>query len=280
MKLSFIFFLFFVTSCAQARVSVFYPKSQTEGSVAELVSDFPTTGYVIMGEYHNDPVIQSMEAELIDRVMKDKRKKGPVSVSWEFLDHTDQSKISDELRKFAAQEKSSEEFLKAFFTADHTAYVPIMEMIKKHKLGLFGINIPRSYKQMLIKDGIETLPEAIVPPNMSIGDENYLERFNQTMGGHVPQEKVARYFEAQCLTDSVMAFELSKRSGQLNFVIAGSFHTDYFSGTVSRLKELVAGEQVVVKIVNAKALAKADLEAAKSIHPKYGEIADAIVIID
>lgn len=269
--------LFLSFSCA-AGVKVYYPKEGRHGEYAELIKNLPHEGYIVLGEFHYDAEIQKMEAKIIEDALSGKETQS--TLGWEFLDHTDQSKIDSLVKELKNKKMSAGDFLKSFFKQEPNTYSPVLEVVQNTQIDLIGLNVPRSFKQLLIKDGISSLPSEIIPPNMTVGDDNYLKRFKASMEGHVPAEKIQRYFEAQCLTDSAMAYVLSEKASELNFVIAGSFHTDYFSGTVSRLKRLINSPIIVIKIINAKVLNTDEISEIKRIHPDYGAISDAIVILD
>lgn len=267
-------------SAYASNIRVYYPATGQESDLETLLVNTPSNGHVILGEFHYDDKIQQAEALIINEMARIHHKKNDITLGWEFLDHTDSQKIQELSSQVFQGMITPKDFLQNFFKPDDQKYLPLIETIQKSGVKLIGLNVPRAYKQKLIKEGIESLPAGIVPPNMSVGDDFYLERFKAEMGAHVPAEKIGRYFEAQCLTDSAMSYVISKSKSDLNFIVAGSFHTDYFMGTVSRLKELVSGPVTVVKIVNKENLEVEDLNEMKKIHPQFGAISDAIVIIE
>ena len=101
------------------------------------------------------------------------------------------------------------------------------------------------------------------------------------MGEHVQTEKMQNYYEAQCLTDDVMAYSFLKiQGGQKGVVIAGSFHTDFFDGTVLRLRARSPKTNILtIKIVDTSDYSESELMDTLS-DPKYGAIADLVYFVN
>ena len=103
-------------------------------------------------------------------------------------------------------------------------------------------------------------------------------------GGHANPDQIDRYFEAQCLTDDRMAFEVaevSKTQGPVVFgvLVAGSFHTDFGDGVVARLQWRAPDLRLgTVRIIDASDYTADELSAV-GIDPQYGELADWIAYV-
>jgi uncharacterized iron-regulated protein len=78
-----------------------------------------------------------------------------------------------------------------------------------------------------------------------------------------------------------MAYHYLKNSkNDLNFLIAGSFHTDFYDGVVNRLKMRHPKISLVtVKIIDASDFSESELLDQLS-HEKYGEIADYVYFVN
>ncbi len=270
-----LFICTFFTTSLLASVEVFDIKHQRPVSYSTWIKKLPINSVIFLGEFHYNPPVQKMEAQIIHDFVTLNEVKSKFSVSWEFLNYLDQAVIESNL----AQMESSD-FLKSMNLVSAESYIPVVDEVKQNGGDLFGLNIDRKIKQQLIATGIESLDPKFIPPNLEIGGENYFYRFKESMGDHVPAAKLQRYFEAQCFTDSIMSYQLSlNKAAPVNFVIAGSFHTDYFDGTIARFEKLTDKPIINVKIVNVSELDEDEL--AKILKPSiiYGDVSDYVVMV-
>lgn len=250
---------------------------QSEIKLEKLVKQLPNDGFIVLGEYHNDELIQKAQAKIIESKAADITS---ASIHWEFLNHTEQMATSTLYEMLLKGEITAGEFIARTAGANNLTYTPIAEIAKKYQYDFFGINLPRSLKQKVIKDGIDSIDPVYVPSTHYTGGENYRERFTDAMGNHVPADMVEAYFVAQCLTDSVMADQAAKNAqNQLNYIIAGSFHTDFYDGTVVRLKNLSQRSVVTFKFINAGSMNQSEIQNITQGHKKYGAYADYIIVV-
>ncbi len=281
--MKFFVFLGLLLNCMNIKadiVEIFSTKSKNSITFNELVHSTINTKFFILGEYHNDPLIQSAEKEIIETISIHHPTRSK-ALMWEFLDHTDQSITANQFQLLKAGSISSLEFISNTAGKQNSEYAVIFEAMKNFSdLEVFGVNLPRSLKQKVMKDGINSIDPKYIPDVHYVGGPLYLERFELSMGGHVPQDKLAKYFLAQCLTDSVMANEVYENQKDLNFLIAGSFHTDFFDATIARLNKLTSNEVTSFKIVNKKDLNPEDITELKSGHANYGHYADYIIFTE
>ena len=227
---------------------------------------------IILGEKHYTPAVQLGEAAVIQGVVGDSHR--AFTLGWEFLNVSARTQITQEYKAFLTGRMSALELLNANLsgTADNQAYVPVFETLKSLGGSLIPLNLSRAEKAPVVQAGITAADPILVPPGFELGDVNYYERFVATMEGHADSTQMANYFAAQCLVDDVMAYHLlTDAETELRFMIAGSFHTDYHSGTVARLRARAPGlKTMVVRITDT-------LDPADS---KYGEIADYIYLVN
>ena len=133
----------------------------------------------------------------------------------------------------------------------------------------------------IIKEGMKSINKKLIPPNHYVGGALYLERFTQAMGGHVPSKKIINYFEAQCFTDSVMSYQSFKNSKRdLSFIVAGSFHTDFFDGTVVRLKDISAKPVVTLRFLNVSEMTSSDILKVLTPSAKFGAVSDFVILTE
>jgi uncharacterized iron-regulated protein len=281
MKTTLLITLLVTSISAFSKISGVYKTSDSEYiSYDRFLTDLPTNGHVVMGEFHNDPLIQNAQAQIISEKVQLESLVGKFSVMWEFLNYTDQESINEHYENLKTKKITPEDFIASTAGKQNLSYAPIFSVAAINGGDIAGINLPRSLKQAVVKGGIQAIPSHYIPVDHYTGGEDYLARFKEAMGAHVPAEKVPGYFLAQCLTDSVMAEQIHLNyKNPLNFVVAGSFHTDFFDGTVVRLMNTY-NNVVTLKIINKNSLSQEDMSEIISGHAKYGIFADYIIITE
>lgn len=263
-------------SCASIN-SITSTKDQTKLSFEDFINKLPADGFIVLGEFHNDELIQNAQAKIIESKGKSVTS---AAVHWEFLNHTEQMATQTLFEMLKKEEITATEFIARTAGKNNLTYAPIASVAAKNNYDFYGINLPRTLKQKVIQDGIGSIDPSYIPSTHYTGGDEYRERFNTAMGNHVPADKVEAYFVAQCLTDSVMADKAAANSqNQLNYIIAGSFHTDFYDGTVVRLQKLVNRQIVTLKFVNANQLSAQDIQIMTQGHQKYGLYADYIIVV-
>lgn len=235
----------------------------------------------VLGEFHNTQSIQNGQAKLIELILSPYPHHMKSALHWEFLNHTEQSQIHMNWKKVINSQMSTESFLTKHLGNNNKEYLPIFNLLSQSNSSIYGLNIPRSIKQEVIKNGLGSIDQSLIPVHHYVGGPEYKERFTKAMGGHAPSDLVDKYFEVQCLTDSIMADQFLKYSSQadINFIIAGSFHTDYFDGTVARINQLTTESLVTFKFIQESAHTAEELEEFKNGSKTYGHYADYIVIV-
>lgn len=278
-KLSIVFAFLFSTISHSKIIEVYNTKTQEVLNVSSLIKELPNNGYFVLGEFHNTKEIQEAQAELIQKKVKYNQAETQFSVFWEFLDHTSQTTIDIQFQKYIDQKISLVEFISSTAGKQNMLYSPIIKVLKTSKGVLRGINLPRSLKQKVMKEGIQSIDPKFIPRNHYVGGKNYEKRFSTAMGGHVPADAVAKYFLAQCLTDSVMAEQITKyKKNELNFIIAGSFHTDFYDATVIRISKIVNTSITTFKFASVNQSTPEEIFNFKNKDNDYGFYADYIVI--
>jgi len=215
--------------------SIYSTKENASISYRDFLHQLPSKGHIVLGEFHNTNSIQSAQAQIIKDKSVLENNIENTRIMWEFLNHTDQEKINNHFKKLQAGLINSKQFVTLVAGNRNLSYSPIMEVASFLGHSPIALNLPRKLKKKVIDGGINSIDPKYVPAHHYVGGENYFRRFSQAMGGHVPADKLERYFLAQCLTDSVMSDQANKHHHGLSFIIAGSFHTDFYDGTVARL---------------------------------------------
>ncbi|MEK6578349.1 MAG: ChaN family lipoprotein [Bdellovibrionota bacterium] len=273
-------------SVAEARESwngrILDVKKQSPVTLTELSAQMARFEYVVLGEKHYTNSVQLVEAALIENIVASAGAEGRFTTAWEFLNYTNRNSISDLFSKFMAGKITAGDFLLSTQgNPTSYSYAPVLEVTKKLRGELFATNLSSKEKAPIVKDGIGAADPAFVPAGFALGGEFYKERFAEAMGGHAPPEKLDNYFAAQSLTDDFMAFHMAEElKTSLNFMIVGSFHSDYLDGFVTRLHVRAPRSSVaVIKIVDASDFAEEEL-IPNLKHSRYGEIADFVYFVN
>jgi uncharacterized iron-regulated protein len=271
--------LLFIPVMAFAKIdSVFKTKTGQYISYQDLMTELPSQGFMVLGEFHNHVEIQKAQGKLVEDIVTTKKLFNKFQLGWEFLNYSKQSEITASFNRMVTNQMTVMEFLTSAVGNKNKSYVPVIQALKNKSGKLVALNIEREIKQKLIKEGRDAIYEHL-PPNFEVGADAYRERFYLAMGDHVPPAMKEPYFEAQCLTDSVMSYKaVEHHNFPMTFIIAGSFHTDFYLGTVSRLKKLTSEEVVTFKIVDSSKLTANELLEIVNGDQKYGAYADYIII--
>lgn len=267
--------------------SIYNTKTGSYVSEAEFLNQLPLKGHIVLGEYHYRPLIQKAQGEIIQKYTQAHSQDNNLTVAWEFLEYPNQDDIEVTFDKYKTRRLNDDELLKELFPnstnpEQNVAYLPIFQAAKNKNAQLIGTNAPRSWKSVITKGGLSSLDPQYLPPNMQLGSKNYKARFKEAMGGHVPEDLVQNYFEAQCYTDSVMAWAINEYSQfDLRFLVVGSFHSDYNDGVVAELKRYSSLPTVSVKILERDGMTSTQIkQELETPHPIYGFLADYIYIVD
>jgi len=271
--------LAFYSLSAIAGIEVYNTSTDTYETLEDFAAQSSPSAFYILGEYHYNEVIQKTQAEVIQKIVEANLAEENFDLAWEFMNFNDQDEQEAQWKQVLNGKLSLEPFLALFGQNNASSYLPIFEVAQKLKANYYGVNAPRKIKSQIMKGGLSSVDPKWIPPRVEVGGDNYLERFRDAMGGHVPDDALKPYFLAQCYTDSVMAHYLNEFSkSNLSFLVVGSFHNDYRDGTVVRLEGLTNRPVVSLKFVNAADMTADELEELKKPHSVYGDIADYIVI--
>jgi uncharacterized iron-regulated protein len=244
-----------------------------------FLSGLSSNGYIVLGEIHNTPSIQNSQAKIINDLVKSNGLEKDFTVMWEFLHYMDDQRDNKEYSRLFNGEINASQFIKNTAGERNLTYAPIFDTTSKLKGRIAGLNAYRSVKSQLIKGGLDSIDPKLIPPNMELGGDNYWKRFKKIMGGHVPSAKLERYYLAQCYTDSVMSYMANlKHKTNLSFIIAGSFHTDYFDGTISQLKKLNAEKITTISFRDVNGQTDEDIIELIKPHPEFGPLAHYIIL--
>ena len=131
----------------------------------DLVEAAREADVVLFGEYHDDPIMHWLQAELIrDLLAADIRP----ALGAEMLEADDQLVVDEFLAGWVSDDK-----LKAaanLWPNHFTDYHPLLELAKAHELPFIATNVPRRYASYVYQHGLASLQElseeakAFLPP--------------------------------------------------------------------------------------------------------------------
>lgn len=241
---------------------------------------------LVLGEKHDTPVVQLQQARALDWAV-DSQKLGPLdrwTLGWEFLNASDQAKIDSAWLHFREGQSSAEELMDQLQGQGRSrSYLPLLLSGVRFGGALAGVNLSRSEKAPVLAGGLSALDPSKIPPGFEMGGMGYRERFETAMsGGHATPEQMERYFEAQCLTDDVLAYELLKSRVAFRALVVGSFHSDYQDGVIARLRARAPDQSLLtIRFVDASEYRESELSPDLVLrepveHKRYGALADWI----
>lgn len=207
-----------------------------------------------------------------------------VSLGMEFFDRNKQEVVN----RYLAGTLPEEDFLDEvhWMGPTFTKYKTQVLFPTRHGGTTLGLNMDRILTTKVAKNGIENLSDAdklLLPPQFTMGNDGYFERFKETMAGHLPPSaKIENYFQAQSIWDETMAWTakefLDQNPTQVLMIIVGDFHASHGGGLPDRLK--ARGIQNVVTISQVNFSGSTPEEQNELINPgtKWGPRADFIWI--
>lgn len=260
--------------------------TQQDISMKELTAGLSKAQVIILGEKHNTSAIQYAQSLIIHNVVTATHQENQFLTAWEFLNYPEQDKINLAYARFISGKIDGLGFLiETQGTTNNASYIPILDITKILQGNLIGVNISREAKQPVVEGGIGAVDPQYLPPDFAMGSTGYHQRFIDIMTGHGSPERIENYYAAQCLTDDIMAYTLQKNFNiPLQFLITGSFHTDYFDGVVNRIKiRLPEKSVIVVRLIDASEYDEQELNdmLPDILYDKtYGNIADYVYFVN
>jgi uncharacterized iron-regulated protein len=193
-----------------------------------------------LGENHATAEHQKLEADMVQALVDRGRR---VIVGVEFFQRPKQSILD----QWSAGELKEDEFLskadwKGQWGYPYSFYRPLFEVIRKNRLALVGLNVPRDWVRAVGKGGPDALTaeQAAQVPNLNLGNRDHRSVFNALMGGHPPTgPQGENIYAAQVLWDEGMAdtaVKYRRARNSIFVVIAGSGHVMYGQGINWRVR--------------------------------------------
>lgn len=213
--------------------------------------------FVLLGEEHDNKAHHQRQADIIEALAATDR---PVIVGFEMFTRP----VQDELNPWTLGWWNEDEFItrsdwKKQWGFDYALYRPIFETVKKNKLPMVALNVPRDWVRTAGKTGYDSLSEDVraqVVPSLDLGNENHKAVFNAMMGGH-PLGMGSNIYSGQVLWDTGMADTAIRYLGAHHtppntvfVIVAGAGHVMYGQGINYRLGQRHAGKCLNVVMVS------------------------------
>lgn len=243
-------------------------------SPTEVASRLRAGDVLVLGELHDSQDHHDNQVAMLEAIAS-AQPTLPISVGMEFFERPYQGLVD----QFLAGGLPEADFLKSigWGGTPYELYRRQVAFPAAHQGFTLALNARRDLTAKIAKKGLESLtPEerSELPADFTLGNPGYLERFRQSMGGHVPDSAVERYFAAQSAWDETMADTATRflraHPEQLLVVIVGDFHAAYGGGLPDRLRARGAPEVVAISQVQATGLTDAELEELIRPDPRYG----------
>lgn len=248
-------------------------------TIESLVAKVAAGGVLVLGELHGNKTHYLRQKAALSALMASGR--CTVSVGLEFLSWVHQSSVDD----YFDGKLAEADFLKAAeWGGNPFADYRDQALFPRATGGrLIALNAPRILTGAISKRGIENLTAeelALMPPGFVLGRNDYRERFDAIMGGHVPAQALDRYFAAQSTWDETMAWQvadfLTSNPSHCVAVIVGDFHVNFGGGLPDRLRARGVKNVVTISQVDTFGLTEPELTAELGPHPNYGDRSDGI----
>ena len=222
-------------------------------SLQQMANELKKYDLIFFGEYHDNTTLHKLERELLP-LLDTKRE---LILSLEMFERDVQSDLDAYIEGWLTED----EFLAKSrpWSNYKDDYRPLIEYAKQKKLTVIAANIPRSIAGKMARTGpdfTDTLPEEDkkwLPNKISYPDDSYKKAFLETLENmHSPMmnNNPDWLYQAQCLKDETMAesivnaLKMKPKARVLHF--NGDFHSRYFSGTVSRVQEILPKKKIAV----------------------------------
>lgn len=281
-------FSVFVPNTLAQPLKVFNSQGE-ETTYSALIQHASQVQQVILGERHDTPYVQNMEAQIIRDLKLDlsapQKNSQKNLVAWEFLNVSENSKTLPAHQAWCEGSGSDQDLLSILRVGP--TYLPVLKQACndfKKPTKLIATNLTREEKAPALTGGLEAVDPKLVPEGFELGGANYWQRFLEVMQGHAGLDKIKNYFVAQSLVDDVMAYQVMMHSlageFQKQFIIAGHFHTDYYDGLVKRLQvRLPDVSKTLVTITDSEEMPEARLREFLN-SPSFGPVSDYVIWFD
>lgn len=213
--------------------------------------------YVLIGESHDNFLHHQLQADLISALAEAGRS---VSVGFEMFTRPVQS----ELMEWSGGNQSEDAFIvksdwKKQWGFDFALYRPIFAAVRKYKLPMVALNVPRDWVRAVGKNGPSGLPEEAKGqvPDLYLDNTDHKKVFEAMLGGHPMGPSMNNMYAGQVLWDEGMADTAIKymsnypSENRVMAICAGSGHILYSQGINYRIQRRTGEKTLSVVCVDS-----------------------------
>lgn len=184
---------------------------------------------VYVGEQHNRPEHHRIQLRILEALAADGRP--PLSVGMEMFDRT----YDPVLARWTEGALTEEAFLRqthwyANWRYDFDLYRGLLEAVRKHRLALYGLNLPFHIPAKIAAGGIASLlppDRRFVPEDIDLTDDRHRAYVEKVFAHHrlKGRDNFEFFYQAQCAWEEAMAEAVAAHlDGRRMLVIAGNGH--------------------------------------------------------
>ncbi|MBC8555922.1 MAG: ChaN family lipoprotein [Gammaproteobacteria bacterium] len=232
-------------------------------SINEVVDKLAGYDVVVFGEAHGHPAVHLAQMQLFELLNKQSQQE--YALSLEQFERDTQSDLND----YLSGEIGEDQLIKVARAWDNYkySYRPLVEYAKLKKLPVIAANAPKhtvlcvGRKGVGYLDTLDSDQRDFVAQQINTGDSAYKQRYfaflsNSSSHGHsadsseMMKKMTERSYSAQVIRDETMAESIAKHRRdnpkQRVLHLTGSYHADYFQGTVERLQQRMPDLKIAV----------------------------------
>lgn len=211
----------------------------------QLIEALEPYRFILIGEQHDNPRHHQFQASVIESLTLAGR---AVIVGMEMFDRTMQYPLNLwTLNRLTEAEFIEQSHWHQQWGFDYALYRPIFEVVRRYRLRLVALNVPRALVRQVGRNGWQSVSheERLGIPDLDLTQKEHRILFEALMGGHpVTGAQGENLYAAQVLWDTGMAdsaiqyLQRTVPSYRLAFVIiVGNGHVMYDLGIALRLRQ-------------------------------------------
>ena len=281
-SLSLLLFLFIVSTPAFAYGvdQLYLGDSLQPVSLSDALSPVTKGTIIIISELHGHQPHHRHQLEALKELKQDGT--FGVSLGMEFFSYTKQLVLND----YLSGKVREAEFLEQIGWDKNKWQNYRRQVLFPLQAGgtTWALNLPREVTGQIARSGLGSLTpdkRTLLPPNWSLGNDLYYERFEAFMGrGHISKDKMKRYFVAQSLWDETMAWRavefIRQNPDQVLVILVGDFHAIYGGGLPDKIRQRGWQQILTISQVTLRGMTSDEQDEIMTPHPRYGKRADFI----
>ncbi len=265
-----------ITSLGYSQQKLAYQIFDAKGkkvSYQKMLKQMSNAEIVLFGELHNNPIAHWLQLSTLE----DLHQKRALVLGAEMFEADNQHGIDEYIAgAITVKNLSNSVRLWKNFVTD---YKPLLDFAKKNQLKFVATNIPRSYANLVYKNGFKVLDTFPMVYKKWIAPLPI--EYDATLPGYQKMVAMAAGHggenlpKAQAIKDATMAYFILQNSEKDKLFIHynGTYHSDFFEGIGWYLKR----KNPNIKIVT---IATAEQENLKSLGKEHKNKATFIIVVD